>query len=300
MTHPDQTIPHHIGELRGAEGDKIVADFYGSSGKPVLLLHGGGQTRHAWGGAARALARSGYLAVTIDQRGHGDSDWSHLAHYKYAHFAQDLTIISDQLAERTGNRPVIITASYAGLSTLLAVGRYRAAHGRDLVSALVIVDMSLTQDPEGTAKIRGFLRASPNGFATLDEAADAVAAYMPHRPRPSNTKGLQKNLRLHADGRWRWHWDPLFMDGPDAIDTDRDAIDAELRATSASLHFPVMLVRGGSSELIMEDHARDFLNLATHAEYVDVAGARHMLVGDANDQFTTCVVEFLGRVHSND
>jgi hypothetical protein len=44
------------------------------------------------------------------------------------------------------------------------------------------------------------------GFATLEEAADFISAYLPHRPRPKDLSGLAKNLRLHPDGRYRWHW----------------------------------------------------------------------------------------------
>ena len=48
------------------------------------------------------------------------------------------------------------------------------------------------------------------------KAAQAVAEYLPQRPRPKSYEGLKKNLRLSPDGRWRWHWDPRFLDGPRA------------------------------------------------------------------------------------
>jgi pimeloyl-ACP methyl ester carboxylesterase len=152
------------------------------------------------------------------------------------------------------------------------------------------------------AEIQGLTSMRSNakdGFATVDEAADAVAAYMPHRPRPKSTRGLQKNLRQRPDGRWRWHWDPLFMDGEMKIDSDRDAVDADLVHAAASLAVPTLLVRGASSELVQEEHARDFLALARKAEYVDVAGTRHMVAGDANDQFTESLAEFLSRAETS-
>ena len=52
-----------------------------------------------------------------------------------------------------------------------------------------------------------------DGFASLDEVADAIQGYNPHRPRPTNLEGLKKNLRHGDDGRWYWHWDPAFIGG---------------------------------------------------------------------------------------
>jgi pimeloyl-ACP methyl ester carboxylesterase len=54
-------------------------------------------------------------------------------------------------------------------------------------------------------------------------------------------------------------------------------------------------VRGASSELVQESHAQEFMSLAPHAEYADVAGARHMVAGDRNDQFSQAIQAFLAR-----
>jgi pimeloyl-ACP methyl ester carboxylesterase len=134
------------------------------------------------------------------------------------------------------------------------------------------------------------------GFASIDEAADAVAKYLPHRPRPSSAEGLRKNLRLHPDGRWRWHWDPAFFDGPHPVVADRDAQERARIEAARTLRIPALLVRGASSELVREEHAQEFLRLAPHAKFVDVAGARHMVAGDRNDVFSAAITEFLAEL----
>ncbi|HEY4863042.1 MAG TPA: alpha/beta hydrolase, partial [Xanthobacteraceae bacterium] len=134
------------------------------------------------------------------------------------------------------------------------------------------------------------------GFASIDEAADAVAEYLPHRPRPASAEGLRKNLRLHEDGRWRWHWDPRFFDGPRPIHAHRIGHEAARMEAVKSLRIPALLVRGASSELVREEDAREFLALAPHAQFVDVAGARHMVAGDRNDAFSDAIIEFLARL----
>ncbi len=130
------------------------------------------------------------------------------------------------------------------------------------------------------------------GFGSIAEAAEAVASYLPHRSRPRSQDGLKKNLRLYPDGRWRWHWDPRFLDGPRSV--GRGEMEAALVAAARTIAIPTLLVRGGSSELVQESHARDFLGLVPHAKYVDVAGARHMVAGDRNDHFSTAIFDFIG------
>src|SRR5206468_11735345 len=123
-------------------------------------------------------------------------------------------------------------------------------------SALVLVDITPRVDLDGVAKVQGFMRAhSQEGFASVAEAADAVAAYLPHRPRPRSHEGLKKNLRLHPDGRWRWHWDPRFLEGPRATGADRHAVEATLMEAARRIRIPALLVRGASSELVKEAHA---------------------------------------------
>jgi pimeloyl-ACP methyl ester carboxylesterase len=283
----------------GASANRLVADVFGEVGPPVLLLHGGGQTRHAWRATAETIAREGHIAYALDQRGHGDSDWIGSGAYDFTDFAADVRVVAEELTRRSPAKPVAIGASLGGIAALLAEGG--AEHDRQtLFSALVLVDITPRVDSEGVARIHEFMRGHAHkGFATIAEAADAVARYLPHRPRPKNHEGLKKNLRLSPDGRWRWHWDPRFMDGPRPVGADHERIEAALVAAARRIRIPALLVRGGSSELVREAHAKEFLELVPHAEYVDVGGARHMVVGDRNDHFSSAVMEFLTRLGSD-
>jgi pimeloyl-ACP methyl ester carboxylesterase len=272
--------------LTGADGNRLVATEMGAGPRTVLLLHGGGQTRHAWGRTARRLAGAGWRAVALDQRGHGDSAWIESGAYGFSDFARDVEAVARRLAAEHGREPVAIGASLGGMAALLAQG------AAPVLDGLVLVDIVPRMDPRGVAHIQGFMRArADEGFGSIEEAAAAVSAYLPHRPRPASLDGLRKNLRLHADGRWRWHWDPRFLDGPRA--PDGDAIEPRALQAVRSLAIPALLVRGGSSELVTPEAAAEFRALAPHAEYADVAGARHMVAGDRNDVFGDAVLSFL-------
>jgi pimeloyl-ACP methyl ester carboxylesterase len=278
----------------GANGNRLAADVFGTAGRPVLLLHGGGQTRHAWRATAERIAQAGMMAFAVDQRGHGDAEWIAEGAYTFGDFAADVLALAAMLRERCGEPPVAIGASLGGIAALLAAGEARRRGEAAPFAALVLVDITPRVDLDGVAKVRGFMRThAQDGFASVAEAAEAVAAYLPHRPRPRSHDGLKKNLRLHPDGRWRWHWDPRFLEGPRAVDADRLGVEAQLVAAARGLTIPTLLVRGNASELVQETHAKEFLALVPHAHYADVRGARHMVAGDENDLFAAAILKFL-------
>jgi pimeloyl-ACP methyl ester carboxylesterase len=279
----------------GASGNRLIADVFGESGPSVLLLHGGGQTRHAWRKTAERLAQAGWTAYALDQRGHGDSEWVADAAYAFADFAADAVAVADALTARSGERPAVVGASLGGIASLLAEGEAEKSGRGSVFSVLVLVDVTPRVDSAGIDKIQGFMRAHGEGFRSVAEAAETVAAYLPHRPRPRSHQGLKKNLRLYPDGRWRWHWDPRFMDGPRGVASKRQGLEEALVAAARRIVIPALLVRGGASELVQEAHAQEFLELVPHADYVDVAEARHMVAGDSNESFSAAILDFLGR-----
>jgi pimeloyl-ACP methyl ester carboxylesterase len=282
--------------FKGAAGNRLVADVYGDTGQPVLLLHGGGQTRHAWRRTAEHLGRSGAIAYALDQRGHGDSEWVAGGHYAFTDFAADAAAVAATLTQRSGKRPIAIGASLGGIASLLAEGEADKTGTGPVFAAVVLVDITPRVNREGVAKIQGFMRErAGEGFATITEAADSVAAYLPHRPRPSSHEGLKKNLRLHPDGRWRWHWDPAVLKGNRSFAIDHRILEQALIEAAKAITIPALLVRGGSSELVHEAHVREFLELVPHADYIDVAEARHMVAGDANDSFSDAVLDFVAK-----
>lgn len=277
-------------EVVGGNGVRLVADAYGDpTAPPVLLLHGGGQTRHSWRNTASDLADAGLYAVSADHRGHGDSGWDPKGQYDWPYFRADVEAWCAEL----GGSPAVVGASLGGMAALVTAGGRLAEGLHPAMSAIVLVDIAPKVEVEGSNRIVDFMAARPEGFASLEEAADVIAEYLPHRPRPKDTSGLAKNLRLHQDGRYRWHWDPAWITDIES----RRAARHEGRFTEYArrLNFPTLLVRGRQSDLLSEEGVRDFLELAPHAEFVDVAGAGHMVAGDKNDAFTNAVASFLQR-----
>jgi pimeloyl-ACP methyl ester carboxylesterase len=220
----------------------------------------------------------------MDLRGHGDSEWSTDVNYTMESQVGDVLTVMRQMQFPAS----LIGASMGGQISMSVAAAEPAA-----VRALVLVDVTPQVDREGRARIISFMHSRPDGFSSLDEAADAIAAYLPHRPRPRDLSGLQRNLRLRDDGRYHWHWDQRFL-----ATYAPDADEEELRCTQAAsrVRAPTLLLRGGRSELVKGDNVRHFQKLIPHAEFVEVHDAAHMIAGDRNDAFNAAVIEFLDRV----
>lgn len=254
----------------------------------MLFLHGGGQTRHAWSGSAEALANVGFHTITMDHRGHGDSDWAGRGGYAMHRFAEDLIEVASQLDDK----PVVVGASLGGLSALMA----EDISERPVAKAVVLVDISPRMELPGVQRIVDFMNGGGDGFASLDDAADAIASFTPHRKREKNLEGLAKNLRLR-DGRYHWHWDPHVLEYWDPArlgkeDHDEGVVRQRLEA-AGRIEAPLLLIRGQMSDVLSEDAAAEFRRSVPHAEYVDLADAAHMIAGDRNDAFTDTVQRFI-------
>ncbi len=264
----------------------LVGDSFGESDAPlVLLLHGGGQTRHAWHDTQRTIAAAGMNAVALDLRGHGESGWSEEEEYELDSFVDDTVSVIRAL----GRPAALVGASLGGLTSLLLAGERDA----ELCWALVLVDVAPRIEPEGRRRIVEFMLARPEGFASLEEAVDEVERYARHRPRPRDHRGLLRNLRQGDDGRWRWHWDRRMFTGSHPLNTTNEA---RLEAAALRVQVPTLLVRGALSDILSSAGEQRFLELVPHALAANVAGAGHMVAGDNNVLFSTVVVDFISDV----
>ena len=270
-----------IERIAARDGLRLAIERSGARGPGIVFAHGFGQTRGAWSATSAALAASGYACVTYDARGHGDSDWRGDAPYAWDQLIDDLATISHRFHER----PVLVGASMGGLVGLAA----EHLHG-PLFRALVLVDVTPRWETRGVDRILGFMRAHPDGFASIDDAATAVARYLPHRAEQKSPDRLRAMLADHGDGRLRWHWDPRLVDEL-AIHSENE--QSRLADAARNLRIPTLLISGGASDIVSDATIAEFRSLVPHARHVTLPGATHMIVGDDNAAFTRHVAEFL-------
>ncbi|SFS07584.1 Pimeloyl-ACP methyl ester carboxylesterase [Dyella sp. OK004] len=266
-----------------ADGVGLSVDLRNPEGAPLLLFaHGFGQTRGAWNAAAATLAQEGCRCVSFDTRGHGESDRVPGGDYHMEQFVSDLV----QLGHAQPSRPVLVGASMGGLLGLVVAGEIDPS----LFRALVLVDITPRWETAGVERILAFMQAHPDGFADYAEAAEQIAAYLPHRAGRKSEEQLRPLLREGADGRLRWHWDPALLGG---VVSESERYQPRLMAAAAKVQVPVLLLSGGRSDVVSRDTVGEFMQLVPHAEHVELPRATHMVAGDANDAFTREIARFV-------
>jgi len=265
----------------------IAADIFGDpKNEPILLLHGGGQTRHSWKKTGQKLAATGWYVIATDARGHGESSWSKKLAYNFSHLTDDLVAIINSLDKK----PILIGASMGGICSIMALSRQP-----DLAKALILVDVSPDMEKKGVDRIFNFMSAKPDGYATIQEVQDAVTAYLPQRKNRGTLKGLKKNLRKLPNGNWGWHWDPKMLEvwRNNTHISNPHQINEFLYDVLANLQIPALLVRGAMSDVVSKTTVAKLLKIAPQLQYVDVQDAGHMVAGDSNAVFTNALLEFL-------
>ena len=171
--------------FKGHGDIKIAGDVWGSNNPElVILLHGGGQTRHAWGETGKKLAEAGYHSVALDLRGHGDSEWDADGDYSIRAYKDDLVSIINEI----GKPARLVGASLGGMASLALAGD---EINSDLCTALIMVDIGIYPDPVGSDRIVSFMLSGEKGFDSLEDAAKSISNYLPHRKKPKDPEGLK-------------------------------------------------------------------------------------------------------------
>ncbi|WP_269791264.1 alpha/beta hydrolase [Stenotrophomonas sp. Iso1] len=272
--------------LEGANGARLAATRSTGKRPPILFAHGFGQTRGAWTTTADVMAAAGHATLSYDARGHGGSDWNAAGLvYHGDQFTDDLIVVAGELR----SPPVLVAASMGGLFGLMAESRWPG-----LFSAMVLVDITPRWETRGVERILAFMSAHPDGFASLEAAADSIATYMPHRPRKSE-ESLRALLRLTDDGRWNWHWDPRLVD---ELARDSEQHQDAIAEAARRVECPLLLISGGRSDLVSPKTVEEFMTLVPHAQHVHLPDATHMVAGDDNNAFTTAVLNYLDALPS--
>lgn len=274
LTPPEH---HHI-VLRGMRFHYV--EWGNRSARPILFLHGGGQTCRTWDIVCHQLSR-GNRCIAMDQRGHGDSEWSYEFDYGIEAHAADTA----ELIEALGLAPVVIVGnSLGGLNAL-----YHALARPDSVAGIVAVDVGPWVNEQAVSPIRNFMQEVAT-LAELEEFVEAAQRFNPRRDARLLRHSLWHNIRRCPDGSLMWKTDPRRRE-------ERQAIMAAglgfLREHVGQLKCPALVVRGGDSQILSEHDARRFANAVPRGCWLAIPGAGHSVQGDQPKALIEALTQFL-------
>jgi len=284
ITLPDLELPdsHHV-ILRGMRFHYLD---WGTRGRPpMLFLHGGGLNVHTWDLVCAALKPERHC-LALDQRGHGDSEWSPVMDYATESHAEDLDAF---VSHRGLDRFVLVGMSLGGANALAWAGRHS-----DRLAALVLVDVGPEVRQAGVRKIAAFTsEATP-----LDSVDDFIAKALAFNPRRDATllrRSLLHNLRRMPDGKWMWKYDQRHRGR--AMDPAAAARRRELLWSAVSkVSCPTLVVRGAESDVFHDEDAERLAGALPDGRWVKIANAGHTVQGDNPAGLLVAVRQFLGDV----
>lgn len=244
---------------------------------PIVLLHGTNQSSHSWDLVSLALA-SRYHVFALDQRGHGDSEWSRELDYSTAAMAQDAMAFA---RDRRLARPIVVGHSMGGRVALLA-----ALSDPDLVRALVLVDSGPEMNPGGGRTIRNFIRNNRE-FDNPDQFIDNVVNYDPYRKREHVERTVKYNLFRRADGKY------VSKNDHRRLANSRTEISLD---DVRDLHLPVLVVRGANSNVFTTEAGERLVGALPDARLVTVPNCGHNVHSQNTPGFLAAVRPFLDEV----
>jgi pimeloyl-ACP methyl ester carboxylesterase len=308
--------PHTSSFLTVDDGVQVEVLDWGGSGRPLLLMHGDGDSAHAFDDLAPVLATR-YRVVGFTRRGHrGSSAPDH--GYEFARLAEDTLRVMDSVRLQ---KPVLVGHSGAG-----EVMHVLGARHMDRIAGLVYIDAAFDRgDNADSEKYNAVARTLPGASGPESSDLASIAAL---RSYSTNVQGLpfsEAYLRarwvLNPDGTIARMWAP-----------DRPVIQAMSKAMHASynpykpetIHAPALgvyavpmsaddFMRRGSSDrppfpaafitkttndstlrarveqlyLLTRERARNhekwFAAYAEHGRIVEISGAHHLFISNPED-----------------
>lgn len=268
---------HHVllGDMRFHYVD------WGTEGRlPVVFLHGGALSCRTWDLVCLSL-REEYRCLALDQRGHGDSEWSNTLDYSIEAYVGDLERFVDHLGL---DRFVLVGMSLGAVVT----ASYASQHSERLAAA-VIIDAGPEPRTDGGQRIRDFV-AETTELDSLDEFINKAVEFNPRRDPSLLKRSLKHNLRRKLDGKWVRKNDTRHMS---AETFPRMIADIkEHWRDIGNIGCPVLVVRGAESDVFYEEDAHKLAADLPNGRTVTIEGAGHTVQGDNPRELVSALREF--------
>jgi len=279
MEIDDFVTPEHHDLV--VEGMRLhFVDWGTSASPPILFLHGGALTARTWDLVCLSM-RTEFRCLALDQRGHGDSEWSPEMDYSLEAHVRDVI----GLIEALDVAPVVLVGHSLGAFVGIAL----AAQCPELLRALVLVDAGPGVPRRAVETVSKFI-LGPAESDSIEGFVTRARRFNPRREPRLLRRSLMHNLRALPDGRWTWKYDRRHL-SPETFEDMRVRFN-KLEDELSSITCPTLVVRGEESEFTDEEATRVARQIPD-AMLIGIDAAGHTIQGDNPRDLAEALHSFL-------
>ncbi len=250
--------------------------------QPIIMLHGFGVSGHMFDEFADRM-QDRYRLIALDQRGHGDSDWSDEGDYTRDSFVEDLEGFRKELGI---DKFLLVGHSMGGLNAVTYTNRYP-----ERVRALVLVDVGPESAKEGVDNIVRFTRGPDE--LEFEEFVELAHRFNQRRTLENIRERMRHRLKPTDGGKYTWKFDKRFRQPESGLRIGSEAGNDDSWSLFRGVRVPTLLIRGSESDVLSQSVAERAATEMQRARLVVVPGAGHSVPGDNPDAFTESLQEFL-------
>jgi len=253
-------------------------------GRPLFMLHGIRGYAETFAGVAQAL-QPDFRVLAYDQRGRGASSWDPGLNYYTDAYVDDLAGVADALRVDSFD---LLGHSMGGIAAIVFAARYPAR-----VRRLIVEDAgpAAFEGSAGAARIQRELRETPQSFTDLTAARAYLRALRPSVTEAAREERLRHMLKEDGAGGWTWRHDHAGI-AATRLNPDPARV-VDLWPQVAALTCPTLVVRGGRSDYLQAQTAREMAARNPNVEWIEIEGAGHYIHDDCPAAFAQAVGGFL-------
>lgn len=255
-------------------------DWGGDGDKTILLLHGFMGHARVWDDLAAKLSTR-YRVFALDQRGHGDSEWSKEVSYSMdSHFA-DLNVFIESLRLE---KIILLGHSMGGRNAL-----FYTACVPEKVKRLILVDARLGNNSDAKRALRHQLACLPVKATNIEEVVEALRKLYPYLSIEACLHIAKYGYEESKDGRFVPKYDTRMSRQLERSDYNTE----ELWDMIENVTCPTLVVRGKESHFVSQQEARKVCMALSKATFQEIPRSTHMPAQENSKAFKKMILDFL-------
>lgn len=254
----------------GDESHRMAYHAWGNPGNKVLLcVHGLTRRGSDFKTLAQAMCKDFYV-VCPDVVGRGDSDrLSNPMLYAVPQYVSDIAALIKQLS--------VSQVDWLGTSMGGLIGMVYAAMPHSPIRKILINDVGPKIEPEALKRLGSYV-GQPFAFASRAEALERLneicATFGEHTPQEWEI--YNGPMLVQRDGKWIMHYDPNISVPFASINpVMTKAGEMAMWHAFKQIHIPMLIVRGGNSDLLSAATVAQMCKVNPHARSIEIPNVGH-------------------------